>query len=60
MVHGNVRGLAKGDLGSWNLQGGKQLKNVYSTGQWGFTITKFRAKAEKINKNKNRTPSLRC
>lgn len=60
MVHGNVRDLAKGDLGSWKHQGGKQLKNVCSTGQWGFTITKFRAKVEKINKNKNKTPSLRC
>lgn len=36
--------------------GGKQLKNVCSTGQWGLTITKFKAKVEKINKNKNKTP----
>lgn len=52
MVHGNVRNLAKGDLGVLETSGGKQLKNVCSTGQWGLTITKFKAKVEKINKTK--------
>lgn len=47
MVHGDVRELAKGDLGSWKQQvGGGQLKNICSTGQWGLTNMKCRTKVE--------------
>lgn len=49
----------KGTWGLGNIRG-KQLKNVCSTGQWGLTITKFKTGVEKINENKNKTPSLRC